>query len=199
MLTVEITGLDAWQKALEPQAFNRACDRILDRGSQTWADETKKMPPVSAKTTGYDAKGMPVDSGRTRQSIHNRRISNIAAGVVAPVSYGEKIRFGTATMPGRDFFLFALEDFGAKQKIDGIVQEELSRDFGTTYIGIDDQSKAVQGIPFQWIGSVPGVSDSLSVYRPSRIHLPKRPPRNAKTLVVTRVMTLTVVRCHLMT
>jgi len=84
---------------------------------------------VSAKTTGYGAKGIPVDSGRMRQSIHKRRISNIAAGVVTPVGYGEKVRFGAATMLGRESLHFALEDFGAMAKIDGIVQEELSRDF----------------------------------------------------------------------
>lgn len=130
MLTVEIHGLDKFQAMLEPKRFDRACDRILDRGAQTWADETKKMPPVSAKTTGYDAKGMPVDSGLTRQKIHSFRAALMAAGVKATTNYASHIREGTSKMPARDFFLFALEDFGALKKIDDIVEDELSRAFG---------------------------------------------------------------------
>lgn len=129
MLTVEIKGLEKFQAMLEPKRFDRACDRILDRGAQTWADETKKMPAVSAKTTGYDAKGMPVDSGLTRQSIHAFRAALLASGVKASTNYASHIRDGTSKMPARDFFLFALEDFGAMKKIDDIVNEEFSRAF----------------------------------------------------------------------
>ena len=125
--TVEITGLDSFGKMTDPARIERACFRTLDRGSQAWADTTKKMPAVSGPRTGYGAKGIPVDHGLLRQGIHNRRISNIAAGVIAPASYASYVRDGTAFVPGRDFFAFALEDFGAMRRIGEIANEELSQ------------------------------------------------------------------------
>jgi len=126
MTTIEISGLDSIQKMLSGALQQQTFDRILDRCAQAWADETKKMPAVSAKTTGYGTKGIPVDTGRLRQSIHSKRISSIAAGVVAPVQYASYIHAGTGKMPDRPFFDWALE-LGGLRRMEGIVNEEISR------------------------------------------------------------------------
>jgi hypothetical protein len=126
MTTIEISGLDSVTRMLQGASQQNTYDRILDRCAQAWADETKKMPAVSAKTTGYGTKGIPVDTGRLRQSIHSRRISSIAAGVVAPVQYASFIHEGTGVMPDRPFFDWALE-LGGLRRMEGIVNEELSR------------------------------------------------------------------------
>jgi len=126
MTTIEISGLDSVARLLSGPVQQQTYDRILDRSAQAWADETKKMPAVSARTTGYGAKGIPVDTGRLRQSIHAKRISSIAAGVVAPVQYASYIHGGTGNMPDRPFFEWALE-LGVLRRMEGIVNDELSR------------------------------------------------------------------------
>jgi hypothetical protein len=125
-LTVEIVGLDKMLSTVDPSRFDHAVQRILDRGIQSWRDNTKKMPAVSAKTTGYGEHGIPVDSGRLRQSIQSRRLSAVAAGVYSPVRYASSVHEGTSRMPPRPFFQWSFE-MGTQQDIERIVTEEFSR------------------------------------------------------------------------
>lgn len=126
MMTVEIVGLDKMLAAADPTRFDRAVERILERGVQAWRDNSKKLPPVSAKTTGYGEKGIPVDSGRLRQSIQSRRISSIAAEVYTPVKYASHVHDGTSRVPERPFFVWSFE-FGTQVDLERIVTEEFSR------------------------------------------------------------------------
>ncbi len=122
-VTLELTGFDKIASMLDPGRYDRAIARVVDRGAQIWRDETKKMPAVSAKTTGYGAKGIPVDSGRLRQSIQARRVSAVAAEVYAPVQYASYVHDGTGVVPERPFFDFALE-LGATEKIGTMANDE---------------------------------------------------------------------------
>jgi hypothetical protein len=116
---VRVNGLNDVQRnlALFPDLARKEYAEAVKRGGQTLADETKRMRPVSAKTTGYGAKGIPVDSGRLRQSIRSRSLSLLAAGVSPFVGHGIHVHEGTNKMPARHFFDWALE-LGAQKKID---------------------------------------------------------------------------------
>lgn len=100
------------------QVFGRA---VMLAGSAL-RDNTKKLRPVSAKTTGYGVKGIPVDTGRLRQSILSRRLSLLAAGVIAPVKYASAVHQGTRKMPARPFFAWSLQ-LGGQKKIDAVFEK----------------------------------------------------------------------------
>ena len=127
-VTLVIEGLDKIQSLVDPAKFDRAVARGLDRSVQIWRDDVKTMPAVSAATTGYGAKGIPVDTGRLRQSVQARRTGLLAAGVVAPLQYASYVEEGTSKMPARPFFEWALE-LGALQKMEDAMNREITRSF----------------------------------------------------------------------
>lgn len=127
MITLEITGLGKIAGKIAPERLDRAMDLAVDRAAQVLRDETKRLPAVSAARTGYGAKGVPVDTGRMRQSLRVRKLRMLAADVYTGVKYGGYVHSGTSRMPARPFFLWALRDFGAKAKIARMVNETLSR------------------------------------------------------------------------
>jgi HK97 gp10 family phage protein len=125
MISVTIEGLDKWQTICDPNRFLREMDKAVQRAAEDMRDQTKLMPPVSAKTTGYDQPGIPVDSGRMRQSIQKKKVALLAADVVAPVNYSEFVHSGTRKMPARPFFRYLLENFNGLQRIDIIIRTTL--------------------------------------------------------------------------
>jgi HK97 gp10 family phage protein len=102
----------------------------IDRAAEYARDATKKIPPVSAKTTGYGIPGVPVDTGRMRQSIQKRKLSLLAAEVYAGTNYSKFVHDGTSKKPPQPFFEDMLTQFGGKEAIAGIVQSTLQKLFG---------------------------------------------------------------------
>src|SRR5262245_28584816 len=109
-----------------PRNAQRAFDRTVQRGAEFLRDYTKKLPPVCANTTGYDAKGIPVDKGQLRQSIQKRRLALMAAGVFPGTNHGVFVHEGTDRMKARPFFDWSLE-LGAEREIDGMMEETASQ------------------------------------------------------------------------
>jgi HK97 gp10 family phage protein len=130
MISVTISGIDQFSIKLSKAVDNLTptLDQAVQVAAQTLGDETKKLPPVSAKTTGYGVKGMPVDSGLTRQSIQVQKQKLLAADIVATTKYAKFVYWGTAKMPARPFFQYAYE-LGGGEKIKQIFQTYLSRLF----------------------------------------------------------------------
>lgn len=126
-VVVVISGLEKFQRMLDPSTFQAAVSSGIDRSAQALADTAKRMPAVSAKTTGYGVKGIPVDTGRMRQSIQKRKLQLLAAEVVAPINYSGHVHEGTANMDPRPFFLWAYEDFGGMQEVERIMATELEK------------------------------------------------------------------------
>jgi hypothetical protein len=121
VVTVEISGADQIIKNLKsfPQKSAQVYGEAVDTAAAKYRDSVKKLPAVSAATTGYDAKGIPVVTGRLRGSIRKKRLSLLAAGVGPGVNYGVHVHEGTSRMPDRPFLRWALE-LGALQMIDRI-------------------------------------------------------------------------------
>jgi len=94
-LTVEITGLERIAAMTDPALFVQALDLAIERSAEAIRDDTKRLPPVSAKTTGYETHGIPVDTGRMRQSIQKRKLALLAAGVFADTNYSGFVQEGT--------------------------------------------------------------------------------------------------------
>lgn len=122
-----ITGLDQWLKICDPERCRKELDRAVNEAAEVLRDETKRLPPVSAKTTGYDQPGIPVDTGRMRQSIQKRRLALMAAEIYVPTQYSHFVHSGTSKMPARPFLLWELEEFGGKEKVEDILIEALER------------------------------------------------------------------------
>lgn len=99
--------------------------RAVQEAAASYRDHTKRMAPVSASRTGYGAKGVPVDTGRLRQSIQSRNLALLAAGVGPRVNYGEFVHEGTRRMPARPFLQWSLES-GAMDKIDAVFRRASS-------------------------------------------------------------------------
>ncbi len=94
-----------------------AYEKGVDRAGSQYRDFIKRMRPVSAKTTGYGAKGIPVDTGRMRAAMKKRKIQQLAVGVGPKVNYGVYVHEGTSKMEARPFMEWAL-DLGARRMID---------------------------------------------------------------------------------
>ena len=129
MAEVEISwdGLDKFMEIVDPVRFVNEIDRAMDRASSLLRDETKRMPAVSAKTTGYAALGIPVDTGRMRQSIQKRKIGTFEYEVYADTNYSAFIHEGTGRMPARPFFTWLLNDFGGVQMLEIVLQGAMER------------------------------------------------------------------------
>lgn len=130
MIEVQIAGLDKVEAMLDPGAFETALGRGIERAAEAVRDDSKRMPPVSAARTGFDAHGIPVDTGRMRQSIQKRKLALLAAEVYADTNYSKFVHDGTSRMQARPFFEWELVDFGGKERIAAIISESLSRLFG---------------------------------------------------------------------
>lgn len=108
--------------ALFPKKAARVYGQAVQRAAELLRDDTKRLRPVSKATTGFNTKGIPVDTGRLRQSIHKKRLSQLAAGVFPNARYGKFVHDGTARMPPRPYFQWALE-LGTQKKIDDIFEQ----------------------------------------------------------------------------
>jgi HK97 gp10 family phage protein len=126
-VTLQIEGLDKIDMLLDGDRFVQEMDRAVQQSASTLRDETKKLPPVSAKRTGYAALGIPVDTGRLRQSIRSKKTGTLEAEVIADVNYSGLVHEGTDRMPPRPFFQWELEEFGGLQKVDLIINTALRR------------------------------------------------------------------------
>jgi hypothetical protein len=126
ILTVKVEGLQRMIQNLGQANVERAVSLATKRSAEKLRDDTKLLPPVSAKTTGYEAEGIPVDTSRMRNAIHTFDVALFAAGVIADVGYSGYVRDGTANMPGRDFFAFALQT-GTREKIKQIYEDYLAK------------------------------------------------------------------------
>lgn len=123
LVNVQVKNGDLIKKQLRafPQKAEQVFGIAVQRSAEALRDHTKKMRPVSAATTGYGTKGIPVDHGRLRQSIHKKQLSRLAAGVFPKVKYGAYVHDGTSKVPARPFFEWSLE-LGAQRQIDGIFE-----------------------------------------------------------------------------
>ena len=79
-------------------------------------DYLKSMRPVSVKTSGYSARGMPTDTGRMKNSMRSRRLKKLAVGVGPSVGGGRRgskypfyVHEGTSKMKARPYMKWALE------------------------------------------------------------------------------------------
>lgn len=109
MIQIEFIGFDKLLKLTDAVRTTNLLDKAVDKMAQTLRDETKKLPPVSAKRTGYAAKGIPVDTGRLRQSIQKQKVALMAADVFAATNYARQVHQGTGSVPARPFFVWAYE------------------------------------------------------------------------------------------
>jgi hypothetical protein len=124
---ITIDGLDRVMSMLDPARLARAIDDGVQASAQMLRDQTKLMPPVSGPRDGYDAQGIPVDTGRMRQSIVAQKTALFGAMVSAPVDYSGYVHDGKAGVPARPFFLWELEDFGGLEQIRVIMNDALER------------------------------------------------------------------------
>jgi hypothetical protein len=122
-ITLQFEALDKLLSMVDPTKFERTIDTILQNGGAIWRDETKKLPPVSGPRDGYGARGVPVDSGLTRQMIGSRKVSAVALEIFGGTQYSGYVHEGTSRVPPRPFFLYALED-GAMEKIGMMARDE---------------------------------------------------------------------------
>src|SRR4051812_13297665 len=113
----------------DPGIFIRAVDLAVERSAEAIRDDTKRLPAVSAKTTGYEAHGIPVDTGRMRQAIQKKKLGLLTVGVYADTNYSGAVSQGTSRMPPRPFFEWELNEFGGKEKIKRIVSSTLQQLF----------------------------------------------------------------------
>jgi hypothetical protein len=126
-VSLTLDGMDRWMTLVDPDRFRSEIDRGMQKASQALRDETKKMPPVSAKRTGYAALGIPVDTGLTRQRIVSRKNGPLDYSDVAETDYSGAVHDGTANMPARPFFQWLLTDFGGFEKVEDVVFQALQR------------------------------------------------------------------------
>ncbi len=99
----------------------------MNLSAEVLRDDAKRMPAVSAKTTGYGAHGLPVDTGHMLQSIQKRKTQLLAADVYANTNYSAHVHDGTSKMPARPFFLCFLPTSGGEKKIELILKQALER------------------------------------------------------------------------
>ena len=79
------------------------------------------MPDIS----GFSSKGIPVDTGRMKGSVERRRLQMMAAEVYAGTKYSRYVHDGTARTAARPFFQWALQDYGALEKMEKVMIEKL--------------------------------------------------------------------------
>jgi len=122
LILISVIGLDKIVGDIDsfPGDSARVYSKAVDDAAKLLVKGTKNMPPVSAATTGYGRKGMPVDTGALRGSIQKREIGLMASGVFAKADYSGFVHEGTSRMPARPFFQWALDFFGVQLAIDKI-------------------------------------------------------------------------------
>lgn len=127
-VAVSIGNLDALVARFSAAAsrLDDTLDEAVDAAAAAVRDHTKLMSPVSSKTTGYGAIGIPVDTGLMRQSIQKTKQQRLAAGVVAATNYSGFVQSGTSRMPARPFFEWSLET-GGTELIRSVFSEHISR------------------------------------------------------------------------
>ena len=128
MITVEIEGLNELIAAFDPDEFEKRMDAGLWEAAEVLMNTVQgNMPDVSARTTGYGAKGIPVDTGRLKASIERRKVQLLAAEVYAGTDYSRYVHDGTEKVPARPFFQWALQDFGGIGKIEVVLSQHMER------------------------------------------------------------------------
>jgi len=127
MISIQFEGLEKIYKSMDPDNFQRKMGEAVWEISELLMNTVQgNMPDVSAKTTGYGAKGIPADTGRLKASISRRKLRLLGAEVYAGTNYSKIVHDEgnqKTGMPARPFFLWALEDFGAIQKGEKILLE----------------------------------------------------------------------------
>ena len=120
---IKVKGLTQVQKDLAqfPEKAKSVYDNAIQQAGREFRDFTKTLPPVSVRTTGYDAKGMPTDIGNMASRITKRKIQALAAGVVGGAHYSGYVHEGTRKMRARPYFEWSLE-LGGLTKIDDILK-----------------------------------------------------------------------------
>lgn len=134
-MSVEVTieGLEKFMPLVDDVRFLGEMDQAVMRSARELTSATQRMPPVSASTTGYGAKGIPVApkyGGSLRQGIQPRKVTLLAADIVTGGNgskYGGYVHDGTSKMQARPFFKWLLEDFGGEAIINTILQSSLER------------------------------------------------------------------------
>jgi hypothetical protein len=124
---ITIDGLDEWRTMVDPDRFEREMDKAVQRAAEMLRDETKLLPPVSGPRDGYDALGIPVDTGRLRQSIAKRRIGLMAAEIYTGVDYAAYVYDGTRGVPPRPWFSWLWNEFQGEQATDAILQAAIDK------------------------------------------------------------------------
>lgn len=150
-IQIEIVGLDQIQQALAPEVFNKSVHRALDLSAQTWRDDTKRLPAVSSRKNGWDAIGIPVDTGSMAQRVQVETVEETGATVKAKTNYSKAVHDGVSPhqrskrtfvpgvgwktttfhhsgMPARPFFDYALQQ-GTLAKIEKIFQDQFEAPF----------------------------------------------------------------------
>lgn len=126
-VSITFTGLEDILSMVNPAKVGIAIGEGIDRASQLVRDGVKDMPPVSAKTTGYGPEGVPVDTGRLRQSVRATKTALFGAEIDAPVDYADYVHEGTSKMPARPFFEWFLDDFGGTKMIEDTMEQALQK------------------------------------------------------------------------
>lgn len=120
-------GLDRMLQIVDPVRFVAVIDDAIGRAASVLRDEVKRMPPVSARTTGYAALGIPVNTGRLRQSIQARKLGTLEAVIFADTNYSLAVHEGSNGTPARPFFRWQLENFGGLQMLDILLRNAMER------------------------------------------------------------------------
>lgn len=122
MLTVTVTGLEAIQAATDPATFERSMAVGLWEAAEALMNTVKaNMPDIR----GFASKGIPVDLGGLKRSIERRRLQLLAVEVYAGTNYSLYVHDGTARTAARPFFQWALQDFGAIEKMEKVMIEKI--------------------------------------------------------------------------
>ena len=114
-ITVSGANFEADLKRFGKKAIAAYARGVQIAGAR-YRDYLKSMRPVSVKTSGYSARGMPTDTGRMKNSMRSRRLKKLAVGVGPSVGGGRRgskypfyVHEGTSKMKARPYMKWALE------------------------------------------------------------------------------------------
>lgn len=122
-----IDGIEDWLTLADPARYLTEIDKGMSQSVSKLRDRTKLMPAVSARTTGYAALGIPVDTGLTRQRIVAKKNAFLDYSDVADTDYSAHVHDGTSKMPARPFFQWLLTDFGGIEIVEDTMFRALTR------------------------------------------------------------------------
>lgn len=154
-ITIDISGLQEAASMVDPAKVPKMLATAVYDIAAGLRDEAKRMPPVSASTTGYGAIGIPVApkrGGTLRQAIQARKSGDYTAEVYGDTSvagYFDMVHNGVAPfvlnrpvfidgvgwrfigthpgMPARPFLVWLVESVQGRQVIDTVLQRTVDR------------------------------------------------------------------------